>query len=130
MEKLKPNLLLDIHLHEHVEGLYQRIRNKALIQYFSPFASVNLTTMAASFNTDVGGLEKELSKLIMENLIQARIDSHNKRLYARTTDQRSATFAKTMNLGDNYQDQAQNLLLRVNLLRNEFVVKPQRGDNK
>ncbi|KAL5653550.1 hypothetical protein ACJX0J_039008, partial [Zea mays] len=29
LEKLKPNLLLDIHLHEHVESLYMDIRHKA-----------------------------------------------------------------------------------------------------
>jgi COP9 signalosome complex subunit 1 len=75
---LQPTLLLDIHLHEHVEALYQKIRNKALVQYFSPFISIDLNTMATAFNTTVSGLEKELSKLIMENLIQARIDSHNK----------------------------------------------------
>jgi len=129
LDKIKPKLQLDIHLHEHVEPLYQKIRNKALIQYFSPFISVDLNTMAAAFNTNVAGLEKELSRLIMDNSIQARIDSHNKRLYARTTDQRSATFEKTIGMGEEYQDNTQSLLLRVNLLRNDFVVKPpRRGD--
>jgi len=126
LDTIKPKLLLDVHLHEHVEPLYQKIRNKALIQYFSPFLSVDLNTMANAFNTNVAGLEKELSRLIMDGSIQARIDSHNKRLYARTTDQRSATFEKTINMGDEYQDNTQSLLLRVNLLRNEFVVKPPR----
>jgi len=126
LDKIKARLQLDIHLHEHVEALYQKIRNKALIQYFSPFISVDLNTMAEAFNTNVAGLEKELSRLIMDGSIQARIDSHNKRLYARTTDQRSATFEKTIQMGDEYQDNTQSLLLRVNLLRNDFVVKPPR----
>jgi COP9 signalosome complex subunit 1 len=78
MLKYKPKLQLDIHLHEHVEALYQKIRNKALIQYFSPFISVDLNTMAGAFNTNVAGLEKELSRLIMDGSISARIDSHNK----------------------------------------------------
>jgi len=34
--------------------------------------------MAASFNTTVNGLEDELTILILDNQIQARIDSHNK----------------------------------------------------
>jgi len=126
LDKIKPKLQLDIHLHEHVDPLYQKIRNKALIQYFSPFSSIDLNTMAGAFNTTVAGLEKELSRLIMDGSIQARIDSHNKRLYARTTDQRSATFEKTINMGEEYQDNTQSLLLRVNLLRNDFVVKPPR----
>ena len=67
-----------MHLHDHVASLYQKIRSKAIVQYFSPFISVDLNTMAAAFNTDVVGLEKELSGLIMEGSIEARIDSHNK----------------------------------------------------
>jgi len=130
LDKIKASLLLDIHLHEHVEQLYQKIRNKALIQYFSPFISVDLNTMAEAFNTNVAGLERELSRLIMDGSIQARIDSHNKRLYARTIDQRSATFERTLHMGEEYQDSTQSLLLRVNLLRNYFIVKPPRRQDK
>jgi len=128
LEKLKPDLLLDIHLYDHIEGLYQRIRNKALIQYFSPFISVDLSAMATAFNTTVAGLEKELAKLIMEGAISARIDSHNKRLYARHTDQRSSTFQNALRMGDEYQRNASALLLRVNMMRNDFVVKPPRRE--
>jgi len=130
LDKLKPRLLLDIHLHQHVESLYQKIRSKALIQYFSPFMSVDLNTMAASFNTSVQGLEKELAKLIMEGTIPARIDSHNKRLYARTIEQRTATFERALGMGDEYSDNTQALLLRMNLMRAEISVKPQRQDKQ
>lgn len=130
LDKLKNHLLLDIHLHEHVEFLYQKIRSKALIQYFSPFSSIDLNTMASAFNTNVAGLEKELSKLIMEDSISARIDSHNKRLYARKTEQRSVTFEKTFKVGDEYQVNAKSMLLRLSLLRNDLSVKPlRRGDD-
>eukprot|EP01114_Cavostelium_apophysatum_P008037 TRINITY_DN2029_c0_g1_i1.p1 TRINITY_DN2029_c0_g1~~TRINITY_DN2029_c0_g1_i1.p1 ORF type:complete len:458 (-),score=136.28 TRINITY_DN2029_c0_g1_i1:39-1412(-) len=130
LDKMKPALQLDIHLHEHVESLYQKIRNKALVQYFSPFLSIDLKTMADAFNTSVAGLEKELSKLIMENLIQARIDSHNKRLYARHTDQRSSTFERSFQMGEEYQDNAKSMLLRINMLRNDFMVKPPRREER
>jgi len=126
LAKLKNLLLLDIHLHDHVEFIYQKIRSKALIQYFSPFSSIDLNTMASAFNTNVAGLEKELSKLIMEDSISARIDSHNKRLYARKTDQRSVTFEKTLKVGDEYQVNAKSMLLRLNLLRNDLSVRPPR----
>jgi len=130
LAKLKPTLQLDVHLNEHVEVLYQKIRNKALIQYFSPFMSVDMKTMADSFNTTVGGLEKELERLIMEDSIQARIDSHNKVLIARTTDQRTSTFEKSMKMGSEFQDNIQALVQRVNLLRNDFVVKPPRRTDR
>jgi len=123
LEKMKPDLQLDIHLHDHIDLLYTKIRNKALIQYFSPFISVDLNAMAAAFNTSVAGLEKELARLIMEGSISARIDSHNKRLYARHTDQRSSTFQNAIRMGDEYQRNANALLLRVNMMRNDFVIK-------
>lgn len=74
----KNDFLLDIHLHSHVETLYDNIRKKALVQYFSPFLTVDMNKMAESFGTTVSKLERELAKLITENLIQARIDSHKK----------------------------------------------------
>ena len=43
---LSQDLLLDIHLREHVSTLYEDIRSKALIQYFSPFVSVDMRRMA------------------------------------------------------------------------------------
>ncbi|CAN6566232.1 unnamed protein product [Malus baccata var. baccata] len=67
---LKANLLLDIHLHDHLETLYGQIRHKALIQYTHPFVSVDLHMMANAFKTDVAGLEKELEALITDNQVQ------------------------------------------------------------
>jgi len=129
LDKLKGDLMLDIHLNDHVETLYQKIRSKALTQYFSPYVSVDLNTMAAAFNTTVIGIEKEFAKLIMDGSISARIDSHNKRLYARHTDQRSSTFQNAMKMGDDYQRNVNAMLMRVNLLRSEFVVKLPRRDD-
>jgi len=128
LDKMKNPLLLDMFLHEHVESLYQKIRNKALIQYFSPFTSIDLNIMASAFNTSVAGLEKELGKLITEESISARIDSHNKRLYARQVDQRTATFEKAVKMGEEYITNSRNLLLRVNLVKSEFMIRPPRRD--
>eukprot|EP01090_Pellita_catalonica_P002886 TRINITY_DN124_c0_g1_i1.p1 TRINITY_DN124_c0_g1~~TRINITY_DN124_c0_g1_i1.p1 ORF type:complete len:462 (-),score=72.98 TRINITY_DN124_c0_g1_i1:22-1407(-) len=128
LDNIKNDLLLDIHLHDHVNGLYQQIRNKALIQYFSPFVSVDMTTMAKAFNTEVAGLEKELSALILEGAIQARIDSHNKILYARQTNQRSTTFEKALRMGEQYQTETRAMLLRVSMMKNDFVIHQTRRD--
>jgi COP9 signalosome complex subunit 1 len=131
LEKLKPEWSLDIHLREHLASLYEKIRTKALIQYFSPFTSVSLSAMADAFNTNLPGLERELAKLIMEGSIQARIDSHNKILYARQTDQRSATFQNALKMGEEYERNTKSMLLRMNLMRNDFSVKPpRRGEEK
>lgn len=47
-------------------------------QYFSPYVSADMTKMAQAFNTTVTALEDELTQLILEGLINARIDSHSK----------------------------------------------------
>jgi len=124
LDKLKADLLLDLHLHDHVETLYADIRSKALIQYFSPFVTVDMKLMAEAFNTPVMDLERELAKLIMAGQIPARIDSHNKVLHARHADQRTATFQKALAMGDEYVRDSMALLLRINLMRHDFVVKP------
>ena len=94
-----------------------------MAQYFSPFVSVDMTLMASAFNTPVEALEKELAQLIMDGKIASRIDSQNKVLYARTADQRTATFSKTLGLGADYLRETRALLLRINLMRADFIVK-------
>ncbi|KAG7028632.1 COP9 signalosome complex subunit 1, partial [Cucurbita argyrosperma subsp. argyrosperma] len=124
---LKPNLLLDIHLHDHVETLYDQIRHKALIQYTLPFVSVDLHMMANAFKTSVTGLEKELETLITNNQIQARIDSHNKILYARHADQRNATFQRVLQTGSEFDREVRSMLLRANLIKHDYN---QRGGSR
>ncbi|CAN6566230.1 unnamed protein product [Malus baccata var. baccata] len=123
---LKANLLLDIHLHDHLETLYGQIRHKALIQYTHPFVSVDLHMMANAFKTDVAGLEKELEALITDNQVQARIDSHNKILYARHADQRNATFQRVLQTGNEFDRDVKSMLLRVNLIKHEHNLRASR----
>ncbi|KAB2620632.1 COP9 signalosome complex subunit 1 [Pyrus ussuriensis x Pyrus communis] len=123
---LKANLLLDIHLHDHLETLYGQIRHKALIQYTHPFVSVDLHMMANAFKTDVAGLEKELEALITDNQVQARIDSHNKILYARHADQRNATFQRVLQTGNEFDRDVKSMLLRVNLIKHEHNLRSSR----
>lgn len=123
---LKANLLLDIHLHDHVETLYNDIRHKALIQYTLPFVSVDLNMMANAFKTSVSGLQKELEALITNNQIQARIDSHNKILYARHADQRNATFQRVLQTGTEFDRDVKSMLLRANIIKHDFSQKQAR----
>lgn len=117
---LKANLLLEIHLHDHVETLYNEIRHKALIQYTLPFVSVDLSMMANAFKTSVVGLQKELEALITNNQIQARIDSQNKILYARHADQRNATFQRVLQTGSEFDRDVRSMLLRANIIKHDF----------
>jgi COP9 signalosome complex subunit 1 len=49
LERLRPQLQLDLHLHDHVESLYDCIRRRSLIQYCTPFSVVDLRKMADAF---------------------------------------------------------------------------------
>ena len=127
LDRLRPDLALDMHLHDHVGQLYEDVRSKALVQYFSPFVTVDMKLMASAFNVGVDALEKELAALIMSKQIPARIDSQSKVLYARHTDQRTATFAAAVKMGEDYMRDTKALLLRINLMRADFIVKGTAG---
>ncbi|KAK3734538.1 hypothetical protein QZH41_010394, partial [Actinostola sp. cb2023] len=123
LDDLKDNFMLDVYLAQHVNTLYSQIRKRALVQYFSPYLSADMSKMARAFNTSVPRLEEELSQLILDEQINARIDSHNKVLYAREVDHRSSTFAKALEMGKDYKKRTKALVLRAAILRNQIVVK-------
>ncbi|XP_043483682.1 COP9 signalosome complex subunit 1 isoform X1 [Leptopilina heterotoma] len=125
LDEIKDNILLDMYIAPHVNNLYTQIRNRALIQYFSPYLSADMRRMATAFNRTVSALEDELMQLILDGQIQARIDSHNKILYAKDVDQRSTTFEKSISLGKEYQRRTRMLILRSAMLKNQIQVKKQ-----
>eukprot|EP00105_Crassostrea_gigas_P037688 XP_019921836.1 PREDICTED: COP9 signalosome complex subunit 1-like [Crassostrea gigas] len=112
-----------MYLAPHVNVLYTQIRNRALCQYFSPYLSADMRKMAEAFNTTVPALEDEIMQLILDGQVNARIDSHNKILYAKDTDQRSSTFEKSFAMGKEYQRRTKALILRSAMLRNQIHVK-------
>lgn len=123
LDEIKDNILLDMYLAPHVNTLYTQIRNRALIQYFSPYLSADMHKMALAFNRTVSALEDELMQLILDGQIQARIDSHNKILFAKDVDQRSTTFEKSLLMGKEYQRRTRMLILRAAVLKNKIHVK-------
>lgn len=123
LDEIRDNLLLDMYLAPHLNSLYMQIRNRALIQYFSPYLSADMRLMAAAFNRTVNALEDELMQLILDGQIQARIDSHNKILYAKDVDQRSTTFERSLAMGKEYQRRTSMLILRAAMLKNQIHVK-------
>ncbi|XP_054164018.1 COP9 signalosome complex subunit 1-like [Oppia nitens] len=133
LDELKDNLLLDLYLAQHVHTLYSHIRNRALVQYFSPYLSADMNKMSVSFNTTVPSLEDELMHLILEGQIQARIDSHNKILYAKDVDQRTVTFERALEMGREWQRRTKSLILRSAMLKNGLIQvkcsQPSRGDD-
>lgn len=123
LNDMRDNLLLDIYLAPHVNKLYTQIRNRALIQYFSPYMSADMRKMSEAFNCTVSELENEIMQLILDGQIQARIDSHNKILFAKDADQRSVTFEKAINTGKEFQRRTRMLILRTAMLKKHIHVK-------
>lgn len=123
LDELKDVLMLDLYLAPHLNTLYSRIRNRALIQYFSPYMSADLEKMASAFNTTISALEDELMALILDGQIQARIDSHNKILYAKAVEERSMTFERSLEMGREHVMRVKGLILRSALIKNQIHVK-------
>jgi len=123
LDELRETLLLDLHLARYVRQLYAMIRNRGLVQYFSPYASADMRKMAEAFNTTVPELEDELMKLILDGQIQARIDSHNKILYTKSVDQRAQTFQRSLSVGREYIKQTRGLILRAAIQTAQLSVR-------
>lgn len=123
LDEIRDNLLVDMYIAPHVNTLYTKIRNRALIQYFSPYMSADMHKMATAFNSTVGDLENEVMQLILDGQIQARIDSHNKILYAKEADQRNSTFERALLMGKQYQRNTRMLILRAAMLKSHIHVK-------
>uniref|UniRef100_H2Z8A7 PCI domain-containing protein n=1 Tax=Ciona savignyi TaxID=51511 RepID=H2Z8A7_CIOSA len=119
----RENHLLDLYLSPHVDQLCTKIRCRALIQYFSPYKLADMRKMATAFNCTINELEDELMPLILDGQIQARIDSHNKILHAKDTDDRSLTFTRTLSLGKEYLHRTKALILRNAVIRNNISVQ-------
>ncbi|RXG55120.1 COP9 signalosome complex subunit 1 [Armadillidium vulgare] len=124
LDELKDTLMLDMYLAPHLNTLYSNIRSRALIQYFSPYMSADMDKMADAFNTTIAGLEDEVMTLILNGQIQARIDSHNKILYAKAVEERSVTFERAFEMGGEFDRRMKSLILRSALIKNQIHVKP------
>jgi len=122
LEKLREPLTLDVHLHGQVNDICQQIRSKGMVQYFAPFVSVSLHSMAEAFNTNVDGIQSEVAQLVNKRQLDAKIDSHKKVLHVRHANQRKATYQNAMRVSQDFLDTTQALVLRMNLLKHDFGV--------
>lgn len=55
-----------------------KIKNRALVLYFQPFASIRMDRMARAFGWSVAQLEAQVVTLIQAGEIEARVDRQNK----------------------------------------------------
>ena len=133
--------MLDPFLAPHVNKLLGEIRKRALVQYFTPYSSVDMNKMAESFEATIGEtqhwnssynllytsmfigeLEGEISSLILDGKIQGRIDANAKILYSRSVDPRMLSFKHVLEAGRTYKQQTTYLLLRANMMKQKVSV--------
>mmetsp|Transcript_30545 Transcript_30545/g.65801 ORF Transcript_30545/g.65801 Transcript_30545/m.65801 type:complete len:421 (-) Transcript_30545:52-1314(-) len=120
LEQMKPSLCLDVHLSDQVDTLLQQIRSKGIVQYFAPFMSVSLHSMATAFSSDVDSIQKEVASLIVKKELSGKIDSQKKILYMRRDNPRLTAYRNTMQFSEEFLHTTQALILRMNLLRHDF----------
>ena len=75
LDRHRPDFIADIFLSPHVDILYKEIRQKALVQAFNPYATLELATLSSLFSTPVPELAAEMVQLIETGKIKARLDS-------------------------------------------------------
>jgi COP9 signalosome complex subunit 1 len=75
LDRHRPDFVVDIFLSSHVDTLYKEIRQKALVQAFDPYSTIELATLSTLFSTPIPELATEIVQLIEHAKIEARLDS-------------------------------------------------------
>lgn len=134
LDAYRTDYLLDVYLQRHVGILYSRIRTKSIKQYLIPFSRVTLDSMSKIFSpTSMDGqaeaqdsnspLVQELTQLIQNGTLDARIDLEKKVLVAKQTDLRTEVQEAALESMLSYTREAHLRLLRTNALQSELEVK-------
>jgi len=75
LESYRPDYLLDIYMHKHIDEIYFMVRSKSIVQYFIPFSCVTLDSMNQAFAPPGKNIDKELSTMIQRGDLNARINT-------------------------------------------------------
>eukprot|EP00516_Mucochytrium_quahogii_P001023 CAMPEP_0203751374 /NCGR_PEP_ID=MMETSP0098-20131031/5460_1 /ASSEMBLY_ACC=CAM_ASM_000208 /TAXON_ID=96639 /ORGANISM=" , Strain NY0313808BC1" /LENGTH=447 /DNA_ID=CAMNT_0050641069 /DNA_START=119 /DNA_END=1459 /DNA_ORIENTATION=- len=121
LDELVPRVKIDVHLHNLYKLLFKKIKLRAIMEYVTPFISVDLKKMAKAFNTDIEKLEDSLMDLIMDGALVGKIDKENSYLYIQETGPRQNAFEKTLQLGKDFCFNTQTALLVGNLTKRNIT---------
>ena len=109
LDGMREALTLDIHLGAHIDALYKRIRDRALIQYVEPYVTV----------------QDELARLIEEDKIRAKIDASECTLHALKENPRVKVVEQVIADGERFETETRAALLKMSLLKNDVVSRPE-----
>ncbi|KAK4047760.1 hypothetical protein OIO90_006059 [Microbotryomycetes sp. JL221] len=127
LEHHKLRQQLDPHLAPHLPTLLDQIESRALLTYFSPFATVSIERMSQAFGWTEGKLVKAVTHLIDKGQLEARIDTQLKILVSKNKNQRIEAFKNALKQGELLQRRTMASQLRLKLIQHDLVVKMTKG---
>ena len=122
LNSIRPRLLCDMYLHNSVDSLLDSIKEGMLLQYFTPYCTVNLNNMAEQMQMTYESLEDRLVELISSDKLNARIDASSRTLYRRSTDMKTQSLEKLLSLSTVHTHAIKRDILKLSMLQQGFVV--------
>ena len=99
----------------HTDTLYKQIKQGARSIRQAAYC-MNLSKMAASFQTSFEDLCEELVALIRKGDIKASIDVAKRTLRARSKDERLACFKRSVEIGKKFEAETKAMLVRLRFM--------------
>ena len=123
LEDYRVDWTLDIHLQGHLPSLYQRIRSKAIHQYFLPFSRTSFSSLSIAFRTPEPDLVSELERMIKAGELPfARLDLVDRCLIADTVDEKEALYRDAKSMAKEYERTLYLKMLRMELINKGIEV--------
>lgn len=123
LEDYKVDWMLDVHLQGHLPAIYQRVRSKAIHQYFIPFSRASFSSLSTAFRTPEEELVVELEKMIRAGeLPRARLDLVDRCLVADTVDRKEQLYESARVMAAEYERTLYLKMLRMELINKGIEV--------
>ncbi|RFU31950.1 hypothetical protein B7463_g4344, partial [Scytalidium lignicola] len=123
LESYRADYLLDIHLAEHVDYLYQLVRSKSIVQYFIPFSCVTLDSLDQAFGVPGKSLDEELVSMIRSGQLDARVDTQDRLLTSIPSAPRSALQQSSLVTARRYEREARLRIQHMNIVSADLEIK-------
>jgi COP9 signalosome complex subunit 1 len=122
LEAVRPRLLCDMYLNAQVDSLVAQLRERLLLQYFTPYSCVDLARMAAQLQMQPTALEDALVELISSGKLAARIDAGSNTLQRRERNVRDNTLQKVLSGATVHAHAIRRDIFRLSMLQQGFVL--------
>ena len=116
-------LRLDIHLGKHAAVFMDKMVEKIVVQYFSPYNIVDLSRMSSALGIPLDELEDLLFHLISDNILQARVDCVTQTLRRKKTENRKLAASEVLHLTTSYNREVKRSMLFLSLQKNNLSVR-------